>query len=159
MPNCSICSGPIERLNAINALLQKKTSFKQIAATIGDVSKASIGRHSLKCVTRSKKGSVKSIRQQVPIILWPDGSAFIRRDYGSSGHSITPVTLEQVRALPDDEYCVWCVQYEKPSDEALANIANAAQREADLAAIAANQQSSIIAIEPDPTPPEIPPAT
>jgi hypothetical protein len=144
MPNCSICSGPIERLNAINEQLRKKVSHKQIALNVGGVSRASIGRHALKCLTTKTK---KSIRNQVPIVLWPDGSAFIRRDYGDNGCSIKPVTIAEINALDHDEYCVWQVKYEKPSAEALANMDK----------IAATKVAPLIALEPE-TPPEIPPA-
>jgi hypothetical protein len=141
---CSICSGPVKRLNSINEQLRKKVSFKKIALAIGDVSKASIGRHALRCLTRTGK---KSIRNQIPIVLWPDGSAYIRRDYGSNGCSITPVTIAEINALDHDEYCVWQVKYEKPSAEALANMDK----------IAATKVAPLIALEPE-TPPEIPPA-
>lgn len=110
----------MERQNLINEQLRKTISHKQIALNVGSVSRASIGRHALKCVTTKTK---KSIRNQIPIVLWPDGSAFIRRDYGDNGCSIQPVTVAEINKLDDDDFCIWEVRYSEPDAEAQANIA------------------------------------
>jgi hypothetical protein len=146
-------------------MLKQKLSMKKIAAASG-ISKASIGRHSLKCCNRKIAETFKSMKQMRPIISWPDGRAHIQfRD--------TLLTPAQVNSLcMSGDFCVWEVRYSPLSDEAAQNIANLEARQQEirdrLAAPAAvpellshretaNEPAEEIVFTREPEPEEIPP--
>jgi hypothetical protein len=122
---CSICSGPPEVLAAVNGMLKQKLSMKKIAAASG-ISKASIGRHSLKCCNRKIAETFKSMKQMRPIISWPDGRAHIQfRDTLLSAAEVN-------RLCMSGDFCVWEVRYSPLSDEAAQNIANLEARQQEI---------------------------
>jgi hypothetical protein len=59
--DCSICSAPVQVLNAVNDALAKHEKLRDIAARSG-FSKSAIGRHKLKCCPREILTSYKSAR-------------------------------------------------------------------------------------------------
>jgi hypothetical protein len=125
MKQCSICSGPPEILSAVNSMLKQKLSMKKIAAASG-ISKASIGRHSLKCCNRKIVDKFKSIKQLIPIVCWPDG-----RNHRLF-HDERMLTVAEVNKLPDSDYILWEVRYSGLSDEAAANVASIQAREQEI---------------------------
>jgi hypothetical protein len=122
---CSVCSGPPEVLAAVNGMLKQKLSMKKIAAASG-ISKASIGRHSLKCCDRKIAETFKSLKQLRPIISWPDGRAHIQfRDT-----LLSPVGVN--RLCMSGDFCIWEVRYSQLSDEAAQNVANLEARKQEV---------------------------
>jgi hypothetical protein len=124
---CSICAAPSGVQQSINSMLKQKISMKKIALASG-ISKAAIGRHSLRCLSRKAANSFKSLSQQIAIVCWPDG-----RCHRLFSDKI--LTVEEVNRLPVDDYFILKVEYEKLSAEATANSEACAQREADRAAM------------------------
>jgi hypothetical protein len=122
---CSICSAPPDVLASINSQLKQRVSMKKIAAASG-ISKASIGRHSLKCCNRKIAETFKSMKQMRPIISWPDGRAHIQfRDT-----LLSPAEVN--RLCMSGDFCVWEVRYSGLSDEAAQNIANLEARQQEI---------------------------
>ena len=125
MKQCSICSAPPDVLASINSQLKQRVSMKKIAAASG-ISKASIGRHSLKCCNRKIAETFKSMKQMRPIISWPDGRAHIQfRDT-----LLSPAEVN--RLCMSGDFCVWEVRYSGLSDEAAQNIANLEARQQEI---------------------------
>lgn len=113
MKTCSICSAPSEVQQSINSMLKQKLSMKKIALASG-ISKAAIGRHSLRCLSRKVANSFKSLSQQIAIVCWPDG-----RCHRLFSDKI--LTREEVNRLPANDFFLMVIEYEKLSAEATAN--------------------------------------
>jgi hypothetical protein len=125
MKQCSICSAPPDVLASINSQLKQRVSMKKIAQGCG-ISKAAIGRHSLKCCNRKIAETFKSMKQMHPIICWPDGRAHIQfRDT-----LLTPAEVN--RLCMSGDFCVWEVRYSALSDEAAQNIASLEARQQEI---------------------------
>jgi len=71
---CSICSAPPEVLAAVNEALRKREKFRDLAERTG-FSRASLHRHSKRCVPRDTLAQYKARTAVIPsgrtIVAWP----------------------------------------------------------------------------------------
>jgi hypothetical protein len=126
MKECSICSGPPESRAAVDSMLRQKLSMKKIEA-VSPYSRATIGRHSLKCLARHTVEKHKQLKFQKPIVLWPEGTAHILFNHE---RQLSPAEVNSLCASGD--YCVWQIEYSALSDEAAQNIANLEARQQEI---------------------------
>jgi hypothetical protein len=86
--------------------------MKKIAASSG-FSKASVGRHSLKCCNRKIVEKFKSIKQMIPIVVWPASGPD-----GPRCHVLFReeklLSVSEVNRLCDSDYMLWEIRYAPP---------------------------------------------